>query len=59
MGRAVAVANGLRRAGFTQDMTAYGYGDAHFGLLPEELSKSDKDRLARRVDIFILSSTGG
>ncbi|MGB0748407.1 MAG: OmpA/MotB family protein [Magnetospiraceae bacterium] len=59
LGRAVSVANALRANGFPEAITAYGYGDAHYHLLPDSLSETEKDRLARRVDILILSSSGG
>lgn len=56
--RAAAVANALRRAGYTDNIVAYGYSDSRYGELadlPEERRKA----LAHRVDIVVLPTPGG
>lgn len=54
IGRAAAVANALRRTGYTRDVAVLGAGDSRYGQLAPEL----RGRLARRVDIMILSGGG-
>jgi chemotaxis protein MotB len=55
LARAGAVANALKRAGYTQDILVYGFGDSDFQNLPE-LPKKQRNALARRVDIVVLPS---
>jgi len=57
MGRAAAVANTLRRSGYPQEITAFGYADSRFGELPP-LSEAERRALARRVDIVVFSTVG-
>ena len=52
MARAAAVANALRRSGYTEDITAFGYASSRYNELPE-LAQADRLALARRVDIVI------
>ncbi len=53
--RAIAVGNGLRKSGFTQEFLAYGYGDSGYGQLPA-IPDEQKEALARRVDIMVLQT---
>ena len=59
LARAIAVANALRRAGYTEDITARGYAHSRFFELPPGMAESKRRALARRVDIVVLPSTGG
>ena len=58
MARAVVVANALRRVGYSEDITAYGYADGQFSELPDILPE-ERMSLARRVDIVIFPTVGG
>lgn len=58
LARASAVANGLRRSGYTDDIIAYGYADSRFNQLPN-LSAAEREKLGRRVDIVIFPTVGG
>jgi len=58
LARATAVANSLRRSGYTEDITAYGYGDSRFAELPDVVA-AERMALARRVDIVVLPTVGG
>lgn len=58
LARASAVANALRRSGYTDDIIAYGYADSRFAQLPE-LATAERAKLGRRVDIVIFSTVGG
>ncbi len=53
--RAIAVGNGLRKSGFTQEFLAYGYGDSGYEQLPA-IPLEQKNALARRVDIMVLQT---
>ena len=53
LGRALAVANALRRSGYTQDIVAHGYSDSRFAELPQ-LADAGRRTLARRVDIIVM-----
>jgi chemotaxis protein MotB len=55
--RAVAVANSLKRSGYTDDIIAYGYADSRSGQLPD-LPADERMSLARRVDIVIFPTVG-
>ena len=57
LARAIAVANSLRRAGYTEDITARGYADSRYPDL-EYVAEEKRDSLARRVDIVILPIVG-
>ncbi len=56
--RAAAVANALRRAGYTEDIIAYGFADSRFSQLPD-LPTDQRHALGRRVDIVVLPNAGG
>ena len=58
LARSSAVANALRRSGYTDDIIAYGYADSRFSQLPS-LSPAERTKLARRVDIVIFATVGG
>ncbi len=57
LGRAAAVANELRRSGYPDDITAYGYSDSRFKQLPK-VADAERRAMARRVDIVILPTVG-
>lgn len=50
--RAAAVANALRRAGYEDDIIAFGYADSRYRQLPA-MDEERRRSLARRVDIVI------
>lgn len=54
IGRAAAVANVLKRTGYTRDVAVLGAGDGQFGDLPP----ASRGKLGRRVDVLILSGGG-
>jgi len=56
LGRAIAVANSLKRAGYTDDIIAYGYSDSRYLSLPAGLTEERRDKLARRVDIVVMAT---
>lgn len=58
LARASAVANGLRRSGYTDDIIAYGYADSRYNQLPN-LSQAEREKLGRRVDIVVFPTVGG
>jgi chemotaxis protein MotB len=58
LGRAAAVANELRRSGYPDDITAYGYSDSRFNRLPKA-AKNKRRAMARRVDIVIMPTGDG
>jgi chemotaxis protein MotB len=51
--RALAVAEALRRAGYTQEIAAMGHADTRFDELPADLSLEERYTRARRVDVVI------
>ena len=53
IGRAVVVANELRRAGYGREIVALGYADGRFDALPADLSAARREALARRVDVIV------
>ena len=57
MGRAAAVANALKRSGYTDDIIAFGYSSSRFEELPE-LPQAQRLALARRVDIVVFPTVG-
>lgn len=58
LARAVAVANALRRAGYPDEISAFGYSDTRFSELPD-LPDEKRRALARRVDIVVMPVLGG
>lgn len=58
MARAAAVTNALRRAGYEDNIIAFGYAASQYGQLPK-LGKAARHALARRVDIVVLPTVGG
>ena len=57
-GRAAAITNALRQAGYPDSIIAFGYADGRFKHLPE-LPAAERQSLARRVDVVILPTSGG
>lgn len=55
LGRAAAVANALRRAGYPHDIMAFGAADSRYGDL-STLPEAKRQVLAQRVDIAILDT---
>ena len=58
LARAAAVANALRRSGYTDEILAYGYADSRYEQLPQ-LDQAERDKLGRRVDVIIFPTVGG
>ena len=58
LSRAAAVANALRRAGYTEEIVASGYADTRYAELPD-LPEAERRSLGRRVDILIMPTVGG
>ncbi len=58
IGRAAAVANALKRAGYTREIIALGYGSSRFSALPM-LKEDARNALGRRIDIVIYPTVGG
>jgi chemotaxis protein MotB len=58
LARAASVAGMLRAAGLRGEMSALGYGDSRFHLLPANLDRAERLRLARRVDLLIYERAG-
>ena len=57
LARAAAVANALRRSGYTEKIVAFGYASSRFHELPE-MSEAERLALGRRVDIVIFPTIG-
>lgn len=53
LARAVAVANAIAKAGYTENVVAYGFADSRFNDMDPKLDISLRNDLARRVDIVI------
>ncbi len=53
LARALSVAEALHQAGYERDIVTVGYGDSDYALMPTVLSRADRERLARRVDIVV------
>ncbi|MEE8394388.1 MAG: flagellar motor protein MotB [Rhodospirillales bacterium] len=53
LARAIAVANSLRRSGYTEDIIAYGYADSYFSQLPD-IPEDQRLAMGRRVDIVVM-----
>ena len=58
LARSAAVANALRRSGYTDDILAYGYADSRFTQLPN-LPAEQRAELGRRVDVVVFPTVGG
>jgi chemotaxis protein MotB len=57
-GRAAAVANALRAAGYEDNIIAFGYADSRFRQLPD-IADAQRRALARRADIVVLPTAVG
>jgi len=55
--RAAAVANALRRSGYTDDIIAIGYASSRFNELPD-MDAAARRALGRRVDIVVFPTVG-
>lgn len=58
LARAAAVANTIRRSGYTDEIFAFGYGASRYDQLPK-IEEEKRLQLARRVDIVIFPTVGG
>jgi chemotaxis protein MotB len=58
LARAAAVADALKRSGYTEDLTAYGFADSRFIQLPD-LPVKERYALGRRVDVVIMPNREG
>jgi chemotaxis protein MotB len=52
LARSISVANELRRSGYTETVTSYGYADSLYSQLPE-MPESERRELSQRIDIVI------
>lgn len=59
LARSIAVGNALRRAGYLDDIVAFGFGDSLFGDVSAELPVEKRNALGRRVDIMVMPIGGG
>lgn len=57
-GRAAAVANALRRAGYEDEIIAFGYSDSRYSELPA-VDEAARRAMARRVDVVVFPTVGG
>ena len=57
LARAIAVANELKRAGYTEKILSVGFGKSRSSAL-KGLPESKKKTMSRRVDVMILSTSG-
>ena len=57
VGRATAVANALKRSGYTEDIVAFGYADSRFRELPD-MPAAARRTLGRRVDVVVFPTVG-
>ncbi len=53
LGRAISVSNALMRAGYTEEIIAFGYADSKYQAAPD-LDEVERNAIARRVDIVVL-----
>ncbi|MCW9033378.1 MAG: flagellar motor protein MotB [Alphaproteobacteria bacterium] len=53
LGRAISVSNALRRAGYTEEIMAFGYADSKIQA-SQDLSEAEQNVLARRVDVVVM-----
>ncbi len=56
--RAAAVANAIRRAGYSEEIVALGFASSRYNDLPA-LPDEQRNRLARRVYLMIMPTSGG
>ncbi|MEX2451001.1 MAG: flagellar motor protein MotB [Rhodospirillales bacterium] len=52
LARSISVANELRRSGYTETVTSYGYADSLYSQLPE-MPENERRELSQRIDIVI------
>ena len=57
MGRATAVANTLKRSGFIEEITSFGYADSQYTQQPHNDAEK-RQALGRRVDIVVFPTVG-
>jgi chemotaxis protein MotB len=57
MGRATAVANALKRSGYTEDIISFGYASSRFMELPE-IPEAERRVMGRRIDIVVYPTVG-
>lgn len=55
--RAASVANAIRQGGYEEQIVALGYAASQYDRLPN-LNEAEKRRLARRVDIVVMPTSG-
>ncbi|MGB8275824.1 MAG: flagellar motor protein MotB [Alphaproteobacteria bacterium] len=56
LARATAVADVLRRSGYTRDLAAFGVSDTRFGEITKDLPLQRRLELARRVDVIVTTA---
>ena len=57
MGRATAVANALKRSGYTEDIISFGYASSRFMELPK-VPEAERRVMGRRIDIVVYPTVG-
>ena len=57
MGRATAVANALKRFGYTEDILSFGYASSRFIELPK-IPEAERRVMGRRIDIVVYPTVG-
>lgn len=57
LARAAAVANTIRRSGYTDEIFAFGYASSRYHQLPK-IDEEQRRQLARRVDIVVFPTVG-
>lgn len=55
LARSIAVGNAFRRAGYTESLLNFGYGDSHSSYL-NSASEEQRKTLSRRIDIVVLAA---
>jgi chemotaxis protein MotB len=58
LARSIAVGNAFRRAGYTEDILNFGYGNSHSYFL-RGATEEQRKTLSRRIDIVILAAGSG
>ena len=59
LGRALAVAQALNKAGYPGEFTVLGLGDSNYRFIDQNIPEQQRYALARRVDIVIVPEARG
>jgi chemotaxis protein MotB len=58
LARAISVSNSMKQAGYTKDITVYGFADSRFERISTTLPQQVRFARARRVDVVIQPDAG-